>query len=58
MALRDIYDANKTTAKDQETAAVGTRQRRTLWTVKARKDSNSVSVGLKDEWRVEEDKLP
>lgn len=30
MALRDIYEANKTTAEDQETAVVGTRQQQTL----------------------------
>lgn len=35
MALWDIYEANKTTAKDQETAVVGTRQQQTL----GRKDS-------------------
>lgn len=29
-AVQDIYEANKTTAKDQETAVVGTRQQQTL----------------------------
>lgn len=29
MALRDIYEANKTTAKHQERAVVGTRQQQT-----------------------------
>lgn len=30
MALRDIYDANKTAAKDQERAVVGTQQQQKL----------------------------
>lgn len=53
MALRDIYEANKTTAEDQETAVVGTRQQQTLGKKRqhGERDAEDHSLPLPGFWK-------